>query len=64
MEATVGWRPVLPLLLLAENDNYYVENQLKDKSNEIFCLLGIWEVSLWDITALMSETRLHMKTEK
>lgn len=51
-------------LLLLQKKTTTMENQLKDYSNEIFCLLGIWEVILWDITALMSEAGLHMKTKK
>lgn len=63
MEAIVGWRPAFALPLLQKTTTT-MEKQLKDNSNEIFCLLGIWEVILWDITALTSETGLHMKTKK
>lgn len=44
-----------------ENGNYCGKPVKGQRGQVFFCLLGIWEVILWDITALISETGLQWK---
>lgn len=57
-----GMSPVYALLLLQKSVTT-TENKFKDNSYETF-LPGFWGVIVWDITELMSETGLHMKSNK
>lgn len=51
------------VLLLFQKLATTTENKFKDNSYETF-LPGFWGVTLWDLTELVSETGLHMKSNK